>query len=744
MKLDMICKEIYVVALNEAKIQRHEYVTPEHFLYATLMFDFGKTLIKNLGGDIVQLKSDLNEFFRTVMPQNSSEKQTDSFLLIQMFELATAQASSVNKGNVTLINIIISMFNLNDSFASYYLERSGINKEELLRKITILIEKHGDNDFSDFENASKKDREEAEFLKKYTVNLTEKAKNKVFDPLIGREDVLDRTIQVLCRRLKNNPIHVGESGIGKTAIVEGIAQKIIDGSVPEILMESNIFYIDLALVVAGTKYRGDFEERLIKLLEVISKTSKPIIYLDEVYSIMGMGAVSGGGMEASSIFKPYLSSGNIKFIAQTTYSEYKKYLEKNKSLMRCFQKIEVAEPTIDECFEILKGIKPKYEEFHNVIYTDEILMLTCKLTAKHVQDKFLPDKAIDVIDESGALARLKSKAEYTRVLTKKDIETCVASMAKIPEETVSQNEIKSLKSLEKNLKSKIFGQDKAVHTVVDAIKASRSGLNDALKPVASLLFVGPTGVGKTEIAMQLAENLKIELKRFDMSEYQEKHSVARLIGSPPGYVGYEEGGLLTETIRKTPYCVLLLDEIEKAHSDIYNVLLQIMDYGTLTDNTGKKADFRNVILIMTSNAGAKKIGKRVIGFDDRTVDSSAMKEEIEKIFNPEFRNRLDNIVMFKGIDDDMAKNITLKTIDRLSKRLKDKNITISATKSAVSYISDKGKSDIFGAREIIRVVDTEIKKHLVEEVLFGKLANGGKVVVEYKKDKINFKITPNL
>lgn len=732
MKLDMICKEIYIVASNEAKIHGHEYVTPEHFLYCTIMFDFGKDLIRDLGGDIKGIKKDLCEYFDTMLTKKSNQNQTDSFLLIQMFELATVQATEVNRATVSLFNIISSMFNLHDSYARYYLEKNGVDKNKVLQS-SLKVYSESESEI--------KEGDDDEFLKKYTVNLTEKAKNNMLDPLIGREDIVNRTIQVLCRRLKNNPLHVGETGIGKTAIVEGIAQKIVDRKVPETLLEASIFYIDMGAVVAGTKYRGDFEERLIKLLDIISKCKKPIIYLDEINSTMGLGSVSGGGMDATSIFKQYLSNGDVKFIGQSTYDDYKKHLEKNKSLLRRFQKIEIGEPTIEECFEIIKGIKSKYEEFHNVIYTDEIIKLTCKLTAKYIQDKFLPDKAIDVIDEVGSYVRMNSKDGYKIALTEKDIERCVAHMAKIPENSISENEIEVLKNLEENIKKKIFGQDEAITTVVDAIKLSRSGLNDGIKPVASLLFVGPTGVGKTEIAKQLSENLNIELKRFDMSEYQEKHSVSRLIGSPPGYAGYEEGGLLTDCIRRTPHCVLLLDEIEKAHPDIYNVLLQVMDYGMLTDNIGKKADFKNVILIMTSNAGAKDLGKRIVGFDEKRVSSDSMTKEVEKVFSPEFRNRLDNIVLFKNIDDSMAKSIAEKAIDMLSKRLQDKDIDISATQKAIDYISSKGKSETFGAREIIRIVDKEIKKELVNEVLFGKLSKGGKAVVDYKKEKITVKIT---
>ncbi len=738
MKLDSICNQVYVVALNEARMQAHEYLTPEHFLSSALMFDLGKEIVMRSGGNVKQIKQDLVKYFDEHMPKKMTENPTDSFLFVRMFEMATAQAHSSERSTISVGNVIACIFNLPECFAAYIMAKNGVDKLKLLQVVSHDTDIKGGQEETEHHNTTQKSGD-TEFLKTYTVNLTDKAKAGLLDPLIGRKDIVDRTIQVLSRRLKNNPVHVGDPGVGKTAIVEGLAQKIVSREVPKLLLDSQIFYIDMGTVLAGTRYRGDFEERLIKILDIISKTEKPIIYIDEVHTVVGAGSVSGGGMDATGILKPYLAKGDVRFIGSTTYEEYKKHLEKDRALSRRFQRIDVFEPSLAECVKIIKGIKHKYEQYHNVIYTDEVIKFTCELTERYIRDKHMPDKAIDVIDETGAFVRMNDKKEYTRVILEKDIERTVAQIAKLPEKTVSTGEVEKLKNLEYNIKTQIFGQDEAVDKVVSAIKAARSGINDTERPVASLLFVGATGVGKTEIAKLLALNLGIKLIRFDMSEYQEKHSIARLIGSPPGYVGYEEGGLLTDDIRKTPYCVLLLDEIEKAHHDVYNILLQIMDYGTLTDNTGKKADFRNVILIMTSNAGAKDIGKRIVGFGDKRANASVVDKEVERIFNPEFRNRLDSIVLFAGINEDMGKKIAKKAILELSKRLEDKGVTIKATESAVKYIGAKGSNSDFGAREIIRVVENEIKKQLVDEVLFGKLANGGIATVDIKRDKLEVK-----
>ncbi len=738
MKLDSICNQIYIVALNEAKMQNHEYLTPEHFLYAGLMFDCGRELIERSGGDIAKIKADLQAFFDEKLPPNTIDNPTDSFLFVRMLEMATAQAHSSGKSVVHFGNIIAAIFNIQECFAGYILLKNGVNRL-LFLKIVSHDMKPTQEETAETEKNAQQKHSDKDFLRLYTVNYTEKAQRNLLDPLIGREDILKRTIQVLSRRLKNNPIHVGDPGVGKTAIVEGLAQLIVANDVPEELIGSQIFYLDIGSVVAGTKYRGDFEERMLKLLEIIGRINKPIVYLDEIHTIVGAGAVSGGSMDATAIIKPHLAGGKIKFIGSTTYEDYKKHFEKDRALLRRFQRIDVNEPSIDDCVKILKGIKHKYESFHDVIYTDDVIELICRLTSKYIQDRFLPDKAIDVLDETGAYARTSKNSGITKVILQKDIERTIALMAKIPENSVCASELDKLSTLKTRISEQIFGQDEAVEKVVNAIKASRSGLNDGEKPVASFLFVGPTGVGKTELARQLATNLSIKLLRFDMSEYQEKHSVARLIGSPPGYVGYEEGGLLTEALRKTPHAVVLLDEIEKAHADIYNVLLQIMDYGFLTDNTGKKADFRNAVLIMTSNAGAAQMNKRVVGFEQKTHSRNAVDKAIETSFSPEFRNRLDDIVLFNHLDIPMAKKIANKCFVKLAERITDKNIEIKPTKRAIEYLAEQGSLEIYGAREIVRIVDKEVKQKLVDEVLFGKLKQGGVAVIDFINEKISIK-----
>lgn len=742
MRLDNISNQVYIVAVNEANLQSHEYVTPEHFLYAALMFDVGKNIINSSGGDAEAIISDLQTYFEEHMTKIAYDNPVESVALVRMFELAAAQALNSEKTEVSLGDLLVAVFNLTESYAVYIMAKNGVDRLSMLKYISHNLKKDTPDKLKSYldkeqgNGANTKEKAEKGVLSTYAVNLTERAALGELDPLIGREDVLERTVQVLCRRLKNNPVHVGDAGVGKTAIVEGLAQKIVAGSVPQALKNANIYYVDMGSIVAGTKFRGDFEDRLIKLLDAASVEKSAIIYIDEIHNLVGAGSVSGGSMDAASILKPYLSKGKLRFIGSTTHEEYKKYFEKDNALTRRFQRIDVLEPTIEDAVKILKGIKSNYENYHGVVYHNDIILLACQLSDKFINDRKLPDKAIDVIDETGAFLRIQHGDEQNIIVTKNDIERTVALMAKVPENSISENEIDKLKTLEDRIRSKVFGQDKAVGAVVNAIKASRSGLNEAEKPVASLLFVGPTGVGKTEIAKQLAENLNIGLLRFDMSEYQEAHSVARLIGSPPGYVGYEEGGLLTDAVRRQPYCVLLLDEIEKAHPNILNILLQVMDYGVLTDNSGKKADFRNVILIMTSNAGAKEIGKNIIGFDDSKLGFSAIDREVERVFSPEFRNRLDEIVTFNYVDKDMAVLITQKAITALGEKLKGKRIKLQITDEAADWIAERGLSKKYGAREIIRIVNMDIKKMLVESVLFGKLANGGRAVISVKNDAI--------
>ena len=709
MKLDNLSSQVYVVAVNEARLHGHEYLTPEHFLYSALMFDDGKEIIKQSGGDLDGISLELSSFFNEQIPKKATGNPMESYSFNQMVNLTSILARNEGRSQMTIIDFISAMLNLKESYASYILQNNGVEKSEINKseKKPIPIDE------------AKKVVEKDETVSAFTVDLVELAKDEKLDPLVGREDIIDRTINVLCRRLKNNPVHVGDPGVGKTAIVEGFAQKIAAGEVPDSLKNAVVLRLDMGALVAGTKYRGEFEERLVKLLNAVKKYENPIIYIDEIHTVVGTGAISGGAMDATSIIKPYLSGGDIKFIGSTTFEEYKKHFEKDRALVRRFARIDVLEPTQDECVKILQGLRSHYENFHSVKYTDEILTQIINLSDKHMNDRFLPDKAIDIMDEVGVYARL-SKENITSAM----VEKIVASAAKVPEKNVSANEYIKLKSLKSNLKKTIFGQEEAIEKVIHAIHSSRAGLNDEFKPVASFLFVGPTGVGKTELSSQLANILGISLTRFDMSEYQEKHAVARLIGAPPGYVGYEEGGLLTDAVRKTPHSVLLLDEIEKAHADILNVLLQVLDYGNLTDNTGKKADFRNTIIIMTSNAGARESLRNTIGFDS-SLDLKAADTAVNNIFSPEFRNRLDDIIRFNPLDKKMSRKIAKKALDKLAMKLAAKGVVLTSSNKALDFIAAKGFSEIYGAREIIRLVENDVKKLLTEEVLFGKLKKGG-------------------
>lgn len=739
MKLDNLLTQVYVVAVNEARLHGHEYVTPEHFLYSALMFDHGKDLVRENGGKLEAIAEELNLYFEEQLPKKVTPSPMESFAFNQMLDLAAVNTRNAGKSHVSLVEIINAIFNLKESFAQYILTKNGMDRQGIVN-IDTQEEQIAENMGDETSNAEKNEQKPAsgknKHLAAFTVDLIELAQNKKLDPLVGREDILERTTHVLCRRLKNNPVHVGDPGVGKTAIVEGLAQRIVSGDVPAPLKNVSLLRIDMGALVAGTRYRGDFEERLVKLLEVISTLKKPIIYIDEIHTVVGTGAVSGGSMDATSIIKPYLSRGEIRFIGSTTHEEYKKYFEKDRALARRFAKIDINEPSQEECVEILQGLKPHYEKFHGVKYSNDVLTQIVGLSAKHMSDRFLPDKAIDILDEAGVFTRLNASKPFD--VTSSAIERIIARIAKVPEKSVSANETATLKNLEKELCSRVFGQEDAVASVSHAIHSSRAGLNEPERPVANLLFVGPTGVGKTEVAKQLASILGIQLTRFDMSEYQEKHAVARLIGSPPGYVGYEEGGLLTDAIRRTPHSVLLLDEIEKAHPDILNILLQVMDYGVLTDNTGKKADFSNTIIIMTSNAGARELTRQTIGFDG-SRDISAAGKAIEKMFSPEFRNRLDAIVQFKAVDKEMAQQIAKKALDKLGAKLSVRGVTFTATKGALTHIASKGLSETYGAREIIRLVENDVKKLLVNEVLFGSLVNGGKCKLTFAGGKLQIK-----
>lgn len=739
MEITKIVNEIFIKAYKLAKGKNHEYITPEHLLLAALEEDEFYHVVEKCNGDIETLKTNLEEYLDQYVTKVDGVDPEESFGVQNVFFMANQQAAFSGKNVVDLQHLMAALYSLENSYAVYYLEEQGVTKRDLLFNLSHNI----NDDFSEFdfddsediyfdedldENQLKSNKKS--IIEKHTVNLINEVKNENIDPLIGREDIVERTLQILCRRTKNNPIHVGEPGVGKTAITLGLAQLIAEGKIPKKLQGAEIFSLDMGSLLAGTKYRGDFEERIKNLLDEIKKHENPIVYIDEIHTIVGSGALEGGALDGASLLKSYLLEGKIKFIGATTYDEYKKHFEKDKGLSRRFQIIEVKEPSVNETVKILEGLKGNFEKFHNVKYTNKALLSAATLSHKYINDKFLPDKAIDIIDEAGSYISMNRKDDKVKRVDEKIIEEIISKVCHIPKQTVESSEVASLKSLEGTLKEKIFGQDKAVEEVVRCIKMSRAGLNDDNKPVASMLFVGPTGVGKTEIAKTLASTLGIELVRFDMSEYGEKHAASKLIGSPPGYVGYEEGGLLTDTIRKKPNCVLLLDEVEKAHSDILSVLLQVMDYATLTDNKGRKADFRNTIIIMTSNAGARNIGKTLVGFGEREIKGEAITEEVKKFFTPEFRNRLDKIVVFNHIDNTMAKLIAEKELTNFKERLSKKKVSIQFTDGCVDYIAEKGVSKEFGAREILRVINSELKPLLIDEILFGKLSDGGKCNID--------------
>ncbi len=751
MRVTQELNNIIAAAYSEAKARSHEYVTPEHILYASLFFEGGSKIIIACGGDIKRLKSELEEFLKGgYIPVKEGKEPIQSDGFQNVVENAMLHVVSSGKQVLDIGDMYAAIYYEKESFAVTFLEHEGISRLNILNFVSHGISVVPDPMYMDSgEDSQLDDREEApepedkqkkktrKFLEMFTTELVARATRNEIDPIIGREDILERTIQVLCRRIKNNPVHVGEPGVGKTAITEGLARLIAQNQVPYPLQGAKIFQLDMGGLLAGTKYRGDFEERMKRVLNELLQEPKAILFIDEIHNVVGAGAVSGGSMDASNILKPVLSLGKLQCIGSTTYEEYKKHFEKDRALSRRFQKIEIPEPTTKETYEILLGIRDRYEDFHNVKYSENALKSAVDLSNKYINDRYLPDKAIDVIDEAGAFIRMKKMSPESKRVTikEKSIEKVVSKIARIPEKTVNENESSKLKGLEVELKKQIFGQDSAIEMVTHAIKRSRAGFREPDKPVANLLFVGPTGVGKTELSRQLALNLGIPLLRFDMSEYQEKHTVARLIGSPPGYVGFEQGGLLTDGIRKNPHAVLLLDEIEKAHSDVFNTLLQIMDYATLTDNTGKKADFRNVVIIMTSNAGARGLGKPQIGFEDK-ANTGAITTAVEKFFSPEFRNRLDAIVSFGRLTRDHVMLIVKKNLRLFREQLQEKNVTLEVTEECYRWLAVKGYSKLFGAREVARLIQDKVKTWFVDEVLFGRLSQGGTVVADIRNDEV--------
>lgn len=742
MEISREVNEIILKSYDFAKSNKDEFVTAEHLLYGVTFEDRFINALGELNGNAIDLRKKLCEYISEYIEEGNTDSPVESYSFQQAIILASEQAVFSSQKSITMEHLVSAIYDLENSYASYYLQEEGIEKRDLLYK---LCHENYDGDDYIHEGLISEENEEIDddtninnkkdLINTLTVNLNEQVKGENSDPLIGREDVLERTIQILCRRTKNNPIHVGEPGVGKTAITLGLASLINSGNVPEKLKNAEVFSLDIGAALAGTKYRGDFEERIKKVLNEIELHENPIVYIDEIHNIVGAGAIDGGALDTSNLLKPYLVGGKVKFIGATTFDEYKKYFEKDKALSRRFQTIEVKETSIDETIKILNGLKSNYESYHNVKYTNNAIKVAVELSSKYINDRFLPDKAIDIIDEAGAYSSMNRGDLNEVIVDEKVIEEVISRICHIPKNTVEKDEVSSLMDLEKNLEDNIFGQDKAIHEVVRCIKISRAGLNNENKPISSLLFVGPTGVGKTEVAKTLANSLGVKLIRFDMSEYAEKHAAAKLIGAPPGYVGYEEGGLLTDTIRKNPYSVLLLDEVEKAHPDILNVLLQVMDYATLSDNQGRKADFRNVVLIMTSNAGAKDIGKSVIGFGERIIQGEAIMEEVKKFFTPEFRNRLDKIVVFNHLNKEMALNITRRELYKFNEQLLKKNVKVNFDEECVKFIAKNGTSQEYGAREILRIINQEIKPMLVDEILFGKLSDGGEVAVSVIEDK---------
>ncbi len=741
MKISEIVALIFIKAATYAKECGHEYVTPEHLLHEISFNENFVLAFKECLGDIELLRANLEQYLEENLDVVETIEPQMSYLASEILTNAAIKSNSAGKEEIELIHVVDAIMNLEDSYASYYILLQGIESVNLLAAMmevepfnksereTIEAEKDGE-----VINSSKEKKEPWE---EYVSSLNDIAMESA--PLIGREKELERTMQILCRKYKNNPIHIGEAGVGKTAITIGLARLINENKVPDKLKGAQIFSLELGDLLAGTQYRGDFEKRLKAIMEGVSKFEKPIIYIDEIHNIVGAGSINGGSFDASNMLKPYLASGKIRFIGATTYDEYNKNFAKNKSLIRRFQNIDVKEPSIEESIDILKGLKNYYEEFHDVQYTEEAIKQSVILSDKYINDRYLPDKAIDLIDEAGAYRVMNLEEGEKQIVDLSLIEEVFSKITNVPKQTVEMDEVKELLHLEEKLDEEIFGQKEAVKEVVNAIKLSRAGLNDDNKPVASMLFVGPTGVGKTEIAKVLSKALNIELIRFDMSEYAEKHTVAKLIGAPAGYVGYEEGGLLTDAVKKNPHSILLLDEIEKAHSDIFNILLQVMDYATLTDNQGKKTDFRNVILIMTSNAGASDVGKSLIGFGERSITRASIDEAVKKTFTPEFRNRLNKVIVFNNLNKEMSEKIIKKQFKLLNKKLAHKNVEVVPTENLINHIITKGTSEEYGAREIVRIINSEIKSKLVDIILFGNLKDGGKSIVDYKDGEIILK-----
>ncbi|MBM0171322.1 ATP-dependent Clp protease ATP-binding subunit ClpA [Altererythrobacter sp. C41] len=739
-------------ALASASERRHEYATLEHLLLALVEDEDAAQVMNACGVDLDELgeavRQYLDQEYQSLKTEDDGDPQPTAGFQ-RVIQRAILHVQSSGKDTVTGANVLVALFSERDSYAVYFLQQQDMSRLDAVSFISHGIGKGGKQLESRAPQGAdeagkaeeKADNKKETALDQFTVNLNARAEAGKIDPLIGRGPEVDRTIQILCRRSKNNPLYVGDPGVGKTAIAEGLARKIVEGEVPEVLKDAVIYSLDMGALLAGTRYRGDFEERLKQVVSELEGMPDAVLFIDEIHTVIGAGATSGGAMDASNLLKPALSSGAIRCIGSTTYKEFRNHFEKDRALLRRFQKIDVNEPTIEDTVKILRGLRSAFEEHHNVRYTPDALKTAVELSARYINDRKLPDKAIDVIDEVGAMQMLVPPSRRKKKITAREIEAVIATMARIPPKTVSSDDKKALENLERDLKHVVFGQDQAIQRLSTAMKLSRAGLRDPDKPIGSFLFTGPTGVGKTEVARQLASIMGIELKRFDMSEYMERHSVSRLIGAPPGYVGYDQGGLLTDAVDQNPHCVLLLDEIEKAHPDLFNILLQVMDNGRLTDHHGKTVDFRNVVLIMTTNAGAADMARQGIGFGDVSKEDAG-EEAVKRMFTPEFRNRLDAIVPFAYLGKATVARVVDKFILQLELQLAEQNVHIQFDKDAREWLADKGYDRLYGARPMGRLIQEKIKQPLAEELLFGKLADGGEVHVSVKEGKPAFELTP--
>ncbi len=749
----MLSKELEATlntAFRDAREKRHEFMTVEHLLLALLDNADACRVLKACGVQLDRLRKDLEAFLEETTPVlgEKDERETQPTLGFQrVLQRAVFHVQSSGKKEVTGANVLVAIFGERESQAVYFLNRQNVTRLDVVNYISHGISKVHDNDEGDAFSGTPADEDKGgesqgqSPLEAFAVNLNHQAMLGRIDPLIGRRNEVQRTIQILCRRRKNNPLYVGEAGVGKTAIAEGLAKMIVDGEVPEVLQSSTIYALDLGALLAGTKYRGDFEKRLKSVLKALDKEPGSVLFIDEIHTIIGAGAASGGVMDASNLIKPMLASGELRCIGSTTYQEYRGIFEKDRALSRRFQKIDVTEPSVEETIRIIKGLKSRFEEHHDVKYTHQAVRLAAELSDRYINDRHLPDKAIDVIDEAGASLKILPPSKRRKTVGVAEIEAVVARMARIPPKTVSTSDKDVLRNLDRDLKMVVYGQDEAIETLSAAIKMARSGLREGEKPIGSFLFAGPTGVGKTEVTRQLARVMGIELVRFDMSEYMERHTVSRLIGAPPGYVGFDQGGLLTEAISKQPHSVLLLDEIEKAHPDVFNLLLQVMDHGTLTDNNGRKADFRNVILVMTTNCGAEQMSRPSIGFTQQDHSRDSM-EAIRRTFSPEFRNRLDAVVQFGPLDPVTIASVVDKFVIELEGQLEEKQVTFEVDEAARAWLAEHGFDKQMGARPMARVIQERIKRPLAEELLFGKLERGGHVRISARDGELTFEIEP--